>query len=99
MTAVTEHEQAEITRFGMFDEEVFAEIAGAEDIPVVCWVESSAGKCGSRANAWCRCVECGRFCGYLCQHHVIVLRGSGRPTRHTCGADGDYDDVIEVVPL
>lgn len=106
MTAVTEQEQAEITRFGMFDEEVFAEIVTDTFADEPCEVHNCDRTathlhiilcCSDEIAKWCQ--GCGERARGVLEHllaHVGLICNICRH-QHTQGTP--FADVVAVVPL
>lgn len=100
MTILSPTEQAEVTRFGIHDEDVITDLEERMDETPRCVVSQLGVKCTATATHVLVCRSCGRQCGLVCTPHVEeIIHASGWRGRDKCGAEGPLMDLVKVVPL
>ena len=102
----TAAEQAEVSRFGMFDLDILAEMEEHADDALPCWIAD----CDAEADAALVTRCCRRDRRNLCAEHVQLTRDrwlseadTSKVSCTTCGhvfpAGTPFDAILEVVPL
>lgn len=100
-TAPTDNERVDISRFGMFDEEQFAEIVEhSDDTPACSLKDVDAPRCERVATHRANCRSCHQHLGVVCDEHTARIRTEDREFSHTaCGAEAPLRELVDVVPL
>lgn len=95
-TTLTPAEQAEVGRFGIYDEEILAEIGERFDDEPGCQIRD----CENTAAHVLVCTFCNRQCGLVCTTHGENIQRSVRHTEHVvCGEVDMLCLLVEVKPL
>lgn len=100
MTALTPMEQATVTRFGIHDDDVIADMELRGDDTPRCAAKSNSEPCGLEASHTAVCSKCGIGVVLICLGHAITFGASRKFRRHRhCGNAGETRLILRVVPL